>query len=61
MLIDGRWEIPDATRDVTAPADGRVVGTVGWGSAADARRAARAWASRSSRTSGRWPGVTERG
>ena len=40
MLIDGRWETPDATLDVTNPADGSLAGTIGWGTAADARRAA---------------------
>lgn len=56
VLIDGIWETPDATYDVTDPADGSLVGTVGWGTPADARRAADAaaraftgWADRPAR------------
>jgi succinate-semialdehyde dehydrogenase/glutarate-semialdehyde dehydrogenase len=40
VLIDGTWEIPDATFDVTNPADGSLAATIGWGTPADARRAA---------------------
>lgn len=40
MLIDGTWHTPDHHLDVTDPADGSVVGQVGWGDATDARRAA---------------------
>jgi succinate-semialdehyde dehydrogenase/glutarate-semialdehyde dehydrogenase len=39
VLIDGSWETPDATLDVTNPADGSLVGGIGWGTAADARQA----------------------
>ena len=40
VLVDGHWERGGGTLEVTNPADGSVVGTVGWGDAADARRAA---------------------
>ena len=40
MLIDGIWETPDATLDVLTPADGSLAGTIGWGTPADAVRAA---------------------
>jgi acyl-CoA reductase-like NAD-dependent aldehyde dehydrogenase len=40
LLIDGTWETPDAALDVTDPADGTLVGSIGWGTGADARRAA---------------------
>jgi succinate-semialdehyde dehydrogenase/glutarate-semialdehyde dehydrogenase len=40
LLIDGIWETPGATLDVTNPADGSTAGTIGWGTPADARRAA---------------------
>ncbi|WP_221585521.1 NAD-dependent succinate-semialdehyde dehydrogenase [Microbacterium sp. G2-8] len=39
-LIDGEWSALDARRRVTAPGTGETVGTVCWGSADDARRAA---------------------
>ncbi len=39
-LIDGTWEEGDRQVDVTAPADGSVVGQLAWGSAGDAGRAA---------------------
>ena len=55
-LVDGRWEAHDQQAQVTNPADGRVVGQVAWGSAADAVRAADAaaaalqdWAERPAR------------
>ncbi|WP_219414239.1 NAD-dependent succinate-semialdehyde dehydrogenase [Pseudonocardia nigra] len=57
MLIDGSWETPDASLDVTNPADGSPVGAIGWGTPADARRAADAaarafdaWAATTART-----------
>ena len=40
VLVDGRWETLEGTWEVTNPADGTLVGTVGWGVADDARRAA---------------------
>jgi succinate-semialdehyde dehydrogenase/glutarate-semialdehyde dehydrogenase len=56
VLIDGVWENPDATVEVTNPADGSLVGTLGWGTSADAHRAADAaaralpsWADRPAR------------
>lgn len=39
-LIDGTWEEGERQVDVTAPADGSVVGQLAWGSAGDAGRAA---------------------
>ncbi|MFP5336849.1 MAG: NAD-dependent succinate-semialdehyde dehydrogenase [Actinomycetes bacterium] len=39
-LIDGTWEGGERTLDVHNPADGSVVGSVVWGSGADATRAA---------------------
>jgi succinate-semialdehyde dehydrogenase/glutarate-semialdehyde dehydrogenase len=38
--VDGRWTDPDARRDVINPADGTVLGSVGYGDADDATRAA---------------------
>ncbi len=40
ILIDGCWEAPEQSLAVTNPADGTVVGQVGWGDAADAVLAA---------------------
>lgn len=39
-LIDGVWSALEQRREVTSPGTGEVVGTVCWGGAADARRAA---------------------
>ncbi|MFQ6171569.1 NAD-dependent succinate-semialdehyde dehydrogenase [Oryzobacter sp. R7] len=44
-LVAGTWEESDAALDVTDPASGAVVGTVAWGDAGTARRAADAAAS----------------
>ncbi len=44
-LINGTWTDPDARRDVTNPADGTVLATVGYGGAAEATAAADAAAS----------------
>jgi succinate-semialdehyde dehydrogenase/glutarate-semialdehyde dehydrogenase len=56
MLVDGSWSHGDTTHTVTNPADGSVVGEIGWGNAATARLAADAaaralptWASRTAR------------
>jgi succinate-semialdehyde dehydrogenase/glutarate-semialdehyde dehydrogenase len=55
-LIDGTWSALEQRREVTSPGTGEVVGTVCWGTADDARRAADAaarafpdWAGRSGR------------
>jgi succinate-semialdehyde dehydrogenase/glutarate-semialdehyde dehydrogenase len=40
QLIDGVWENTELSRQVLNPADGTVVGSVAWGSAIDAARAA---------------------
>ncbi|ALJ21982.1 NAD-dependent succinate-semialdehyde dehydrogenase [Microbacterium sp. No. 7] len=55
-LIDGEWTALPGRREVTAPATGRVIGTVCWGDAGHARAAAdaaqrafAAWSARSGR------------
>jgi len=58
-LIGGRWDDPDPRREVHDPADGTVVGSVGYGGAAEATGAAdaaaaafEAWADTPARTRG---------
>jgi succinate-semialdehyde dehydrogenase/glutarate-semialdehyde dehydrogenase len=55
-LIDGVWQALDERREVTSPGTGEVVGSVCWGTADDARRAADAAAS----AFGSWSGLPGR-
>ncbi|MFR9778389.1 NAD-dependent succinate-semialdehyde dehydrogenase [Micromonospora sp. MS34] len=54
MLIDGTWHSPDQHLDVTNPADGSVVGRIGWGDVDDARRWARSAADAAAAALGEW-------
>ena len=45
LLIDGKWLSPADQLEVTNPADGSLVGHIGWGTAEDAALAADAAAS----------------
>jgi succinate-semialdehyde dehydrogenase/glutarate-semialdehyde dehydrogenase len=55
-LIDGVWSALEQRRDVTSPGNGEVIGTVCWGTADDARRAASAAA----RAFSSWSGMSAR-
>lgn len=55
-LIDGVWSALEQRRDVTSPGTGDVVGSVCWGTADDARRAADA----ASRAFASWSGMSAR-
>ncbi|MGB3375966.1 MAG: aldehyde dehydrogenase family protein, partial [Microbacterium sp.] len=55
-LIDGVWSALEQRREVTSPGTGEVVGSVCWGTADDARRAADA----ASRAFASWAGLPGR-